>query len=219
MFLVVQSVIAPAEVVVLAEAARGLVFDDGKKTAGRHAREVKANDQAAPSPERDVILARVERALKENMLFRSAARPKAISPLILSRYRIGQTYGLHVDDALMGGLRTDLSFTLFLADPESYDGGALIVEDPLEARAIKLAPGDMILYPATTLHQVEAVTRGERLAVVGWVQSLIRQGERREMLFDLDQAVEAVFSSSGKSPVFDTLVKTRSNLLRMWADT
>ena len=219
MFLVVQSVIAPAEVVVLAEAARGLVFDDGKKTAGRHAREVKANDQAAPSPERDAILARVERALKENTLFRSAARPKAISPLILSRYRIGQTYGLHVDDALMGGLRTDLSFTLFLADPESYDGGALIVEDPLEARAIKLAPGDMILYPATTLHQVEPVTRGERLAVVGWVQSLIRQGERREMLFDLDQAVEAVFSSSGKSPVFDTLVKTRSNLLRMWADT
>jgi PKHD-type hydroxylase len=205
--------------VVLAEAARGLVFDDGKKTAGRHAREVKANDQAAPSPERDAILARVERALKENTLFRSAARPKAISPLILSRYRIGQTYGLHVDDALMGGLRTDLSFTLFLADPESYDGGALIVEDPLEARAIKLAAGDMILYPATTLHQVEAVTRGERLAVVGWVQSLIRQGERREMLFDLDQAVEAVFSSSGKSPVFDTLVKTRSNLLRMWADT
>jgi len=219
MFLVVQSVIAPAEVAVLAEAARGLVFDDGKKTAGRHAREVKANDQAAPSPERDAILARVERALKENTLFRSAARPKAISPLILSRYRIGQTYGLHVDDALMGGLRTDLSFTLFLADPESYDGGALIVEDPLEARAIKLAAGDMILYPATTLHQVEAVTRGERLAVVGWVQSLIRQGERREMLFDLDQAVEAVFSSSGKSPVFDTLVKTRSNLLRMWADT
>ncbi len=219
MFLVVQSVIASAEVAVLAEAARGLVFDDGKKTAGRHAREVKANDQAAPSPERDAILARVERALKENTLFRSAARPKAISPLILSRYRIGQTYGLHVDDALMGGLRTDLSFTLFLADPESYDGGALIVEDPLEARAIKLAAGDMILYPATTLHQVEAVTRGERLAVVGWVQSLIRQGERREMLFDLDQAVEAVFSSSGKSPVFDTLVKTRSNLLRMWADT
>lgn len=219
MFLVVQSVIAPAEVAVLAEAARGLVFDDGKKTAGRHAREVKANDQAAPSPERDAILTRVERALKENTLFRSAARPKAISPLILSRYRIGQTYGLHVDDALMGGLRTDLSFTLFLANPESYDGGALIVEDPLEARAIKLAAGDMILYPATTLHQVEPVTRGERLAVVGWVQSLIRQGERREMLFDLDQAVEAVFSSSGKSPVFDTLVKTRSNLLRMWADT
>lgn len=219
MFLVVQGVIAPAEVAVLAEAARGLVFDDGKKTAGRHARDVKANDQAAPSPERDAILARVERALKENTLFRSAARPKAISPLILSRYRIGQTYGLHVDDALMGGLRTDLSFTLFLADPESYDGGALIVEDPLEARAIKLAAGDLILYPATTLHQVEPVTRGERLAVVGWVQSLIRQGERREMLFDLDQAVEAVFSSSGKSPVFDTLVKTRSNLLRMWADT
>lgn len=218
MHLVLQGVIPEAEVQVLAGAATALSFDDGKKTAGRHAREVKANDQAAASPERDAILSRVERALRDNPVFRSAARPKALSPLILSRYRVGQTYGLHVDDALMGGLRTDLSFTLFLADPNSYDGGALIIEDPLEARAIKLAAGDLILYPSTSLHHVQEVTRGERLAVVGWVQSLIRQGERREMLFDLDQAVEAVFARDGKTALFDTLAKTRSNLLRMWAE-
>lgn len=218
MFLVIEGVIPPVEVAVLREAAGKLAFDDGKKTAGRFAREVKANDQAAPTPERDAMLARVEAALKANALFRAAARPKALTPLILSRYRQGQTYGLHVDDAIMSGLRTDLSFTLFLADPESYDGGALIIEDPLEQRAIKLAAGDLILYPSTTLHMVEPVTKGERLAVVGWVQSLIRDHGRREMLFDLDQAVESVFAAEGKTPLFDRLAKTRSNLLRMWAE-
>jgi PKHD-type hydroxylase len=218
MLMVLQGVIPPTEIGVLAEAAQGLIFDDGRKTAGRHAREVKANDQAAASPERDAIFAKVERALKGHHLFRSAARPKAMSALLLSRYRAGQAYGLHVDDAVMGPLRSDLSFTLFLADPASYDGGALIIEDPLEARAIKLAAGDLILYPTTTLHQVEAVTRGERLAVVGWVQSLIRDGARREVLFDLDRAVDAVFERDGKTALFDTLAKTRSNLLRMWAE-
>ena len=218
MLLVIASVLTPIEAAVLREAACSLTFDDGRKTAGRFAAAVKANDQASPSPELDVVLAKVERALAANALFRSAARPKALTRLILSRYRVGQTYGLHVDDALMQGLRTDLSFTLFLAEPESYDGGALIIEDSFEARAIKLAPGDLILYPSTTLHRVEPVARGERLAVVGWVQSLIRNGEQREILFDLDQAVEATHAAEGKTPQFDRLAKTRSNLLRIWAE-
>lgn len=217
--LVIQGLIPPAEAAVLREAARELDFADGKATAGRFAREVKANDQAAPSPEREAILARVERALRENGLFRSAARPRAISPLILSRYREGQTYGLHVDDAVMGGLRTDLSFTLFLCDPASYDGGALVIEDTLETRAIRPGAGDLILYPSTTLHRVEPVTRGERLAVVGWVQSQIRRADQREILFDLDQAVEAAHAREGKSAQFDRLAKTRANLIRMWAET
>jgi PKHD-type hydroxylase len=219
MMLVIQGLIPPAEAAVLREAARELDFADGKATAGRFAREVKANDQAAPSPEREAILARVERALRENGLFRSAARPRAISPLILSRYREGQTYGLHVDDAVMGGLRTDLSFTLFLCDPASYDGGALVIEDTLETRAIRPGAGDLILYPSTTLHRVEPVTRGERLAVVGWVQSQIRRADQREILFDLDQAVEAAHAREGKSAQFDRLAKTRANLIRMWAET
>ena len=218
MLLVIEKLLTAIEVQVLREAASSLQFDDGRKTAGRFAAEVKANDQAASSPELTAVLAKVETALAGNALFRSAARPKALTKLILSRYRTGQTYGLHVDDALMAGLRTDLSFTLFLAEPNTYDGGALIIEDTFEARAIKLNPGDLILYPSTTLHRVEPVTRGERLAVVGWAQSLIRRADQREILFDLDQAVEATFAAEGKSPLFDSLAKTRSNLLRMWAE-
>lgn len=218
MLLVIENVLTAAESQAVRAAAAELAFDDGRKTAGRFAAEVKANDQATPSPDLDILLAKVERALAANGLFRSAARPKAMTKLILSRYRQGQTYGLHVDDALMQGLRTDLSFTLFLAEPDSYDGGALIIEDSFEARAIKLSPGDLILYPSTTLHRVEPVSKGERLAVVGWVQSLIRDGGQREILFDLDQAVEAAHASTGKSALFDSLAKTRSNLLRMWAE-
>lgn len=217
MLLVIGGLLSAPEAQVLAEAAATLTFDDGRKTAGRFAATVKANDQAAPSPDLEAILQKVTTALAANPLFRSAARPKALSPLILSRYRAGQTYGLHVDDALMAGLRTDLSFTLFLTPPEAYDGGALVIEDSFEARAIKLAAGDMILYPATTLHRVDPVTRGQRLAVVGWAQSLIRDAAQREIVFDLDQAVEQAFAA-GATDLFHNLSKTRSNLLRIWAE-
>ena len=218
MFLAIENLIDPAMAGALREEAAGLTFEDGAKTAGRFARAVKANDQAAASDAREAVLATVSRALLAHPVFAAAARPKAMTPLILSRYRQGQTYGLHVDDALMAGLRTDISFTLFLSDPESYDGGALIIEDSLEARAVKLAAGSVFLYPSTTLHRVEPVTAGERLAVVGWVQSRIRQADQREILFDLDRSIAELHDSKGKTALFDTLCKTRSNLLRMWAE-
>ncbi|MGO4909183.1 Fe2+-dependent dioxygenase [Pseudorhodobacter sp. W20_MBD10_FR17] len=218
MFLAIEGLIDPATVAVLREESAALAFEDGAKTAGRFAREVKANDQAAASPARDAVLEVVTRALQANPLFAAAARPKAMTPLILSRYRMGQTYGLHVDDAVMGGVRTDIFFTLFLSEPDSYDGGALIIEDSLESRAVKLAAGSVFLYPSTTLHRVEPVTAGERLVVVGWVQSRIRSAEKREILFDLDRSIAELHASAGKSAVFDTLCKTRSNLLRMWAE-
>jgi PKHD-type hydroxylase len=216
--LVVGGVLSEAEASVLLDEAQALAYDDGAKTAGRFAREVKANDQAAPAAAREAIFDKVRRALAVNPVFNSAARPRALSPLILSRYREGQTYGLHVDDAIVQGLRTDLSFTLFLAPPETYGGGALMVEDQYETRAVKLAAGDMILYSSGTLHRVEPVTRGARIAVVGWVQSLIRDEKQREILFDLDRAVETAHAEGGKSALFDTLAKTRSNLIRMWAE-
>ena len=217
--LVIGPLLSPADLAAVQDAAAALPFGDGRATAGRHAQGVKANDQAQPGAELEAVVAKVEAALRAHPLFQSAARPKALTRLIVSRYNIGQTYGLHVDNALMQGLRTDLSFTLFLSDPESYDGGALVIEDHFEARAIKLSAGEVILYPATTLHRVEPVTRGTRLAVVGWVQSLIRDPAQREILFDLDQSVDACFAAEGKSPQFDRLSKTRSNLLRMWVET
>ncbi len=215
--LVIEGVLSPAEAAILCREAQGLAFEDGKLTAGRFAQAVKANDQAAVTPEREAILEKVAKALRSNLLFHSAARPFALSKFILSRYRVGQTYGLHVDNAMMGNLRTDLSFTLFLAPPETYEGGALIVEDRFESRAVKLAAGDMILYSSGILHRVEPVQSGERIAVVGWIQSLIRDDKQREILFDLDQAVETAHAEGGKTALFDTLTKTRSNLIRMWA--
>ncbi|WP_341211107.1 Fe2+-dependent dioxygenase [uncultured Limimaricola sp.] len=218
MLLAIDSLLSAAEAGALRASADTLDFADGKASAGRYAREVKANDQAAPSPARNAVLAKVTKALQGNELFTLAARPRAMTPLILSRYRQGQTYGLHVDDALMQGLRTDISFTLFLSDPESYDGGELVIEDGFEARAVKLPAGGLMLYPSTTLHRVAPVTRGERLAVVGWVQSRVREAAQREMLFDLERAVREVHGREGKSELFDLLAKSRSNLLRMWAD-
>ncbi len=217
MILVLQEVLAPAEAAVLLRESAGLGFGDGRATAGRYAREVKANDQALPSTARDAILARAEAALRAHPVFASAARPRAMTPLMLSRYRQGQTYGLHVDDALMGGLRTDLSFTLLLSDPTGYDGGALVIEDTLEPRAFRLNAGDAILYPSTTLHRVTPVTRGERIAIVGWVESWLRDPAQREILFDLDRAVAEVHARDGHCDLFNTLAKTRSNLLRIWA--
>lgn len=217
MFLAIEQVLTKPEVAAIRASTQTLTFTDGKATAGRYAAEVKANDQAAPSPDLSAILTKVEQALQANALFAMAARPRQMTRLILSRYRQGQTYGLHVNDALMGGIRTDLSFTLFLSDPDSYEGGALVIEDTLESRAVKLSAGDLILYPSTSLHRVEPVGSGERLAIVGWVTSWIRSPDQREILFDLDRSIAQVFETEGKSDLFDLLSKSRSNLLRMWA--
>lgn len=217
MFLAIDGILTPAETNALRGVAENLTFADGRATAGRIAQAIKANDQAVPSADLDAIRAKATAALMAHPVFAAAARPKAMTPLILSRYREGQTYGMHVDDALMQGLRTDLSFTLFLSDPDGYDGGALVVSDAVEERAVRLAPGSALLYPSTTLHRVEPVTRGTRLCLVGWVQSWIRDAGQREVLFDLDRAIADVLAREGKSALLDTLTKTRSNLIRMWA--
>lgn len=218
MFMAIAGLLNRQEVDAIREAAERIPFQDGRATAGRFAREVKANEQAKRSDELDGVLTKVESALMKHPLFRSAARPRRVLSLLLSRYRSGHAYGAHVDDAIMSGGRSDLSFTLFLSDEDSYEGGALVVQEALEDRSVRLAPGDLIVYPSNTLHRVEEVTTGERLAVVGWATSWVRQPERREVLFDLDQSINELHESSGKTPLFDRLTKTRSNLLRMWAD-
>jgi PKHD-type hydroxylase len=194
------------------------LFVDGRQTAGWHARQVKHNLQARRGGPVDEALAKIEAALLGHEVFAAAARPKTMVRLLISRYEPGMNYGTHVDDALMGGVRTDLSFTLFLSEPESYGGGALVMDDAYGERAIKLPAGELFLYPSTTLHRVEPVTAGVRLAAVGWVRSFVRDSDQREVLFDLETALRGVHQAEGKTPLFDLLAKTRTNLLRMWAE-
>lgn len=218
MLLVLGDVLDTHQAAAIREAAASLDFEDGRATAGRHAREVKRNEQAAGSAERDAIVKTVETALQGNRLFKAAARPRHFARMLVSRYLPGMEYGLHVDDAVMNGLRTDLSFTLFLSPLDSYAGGGLVIEDALEARTIRLEAGEMVLYPSNTLHRVEPVSQGERLAVVGWITSWVRDPQAREILFDLEMTASDVFAREGKTPAMDRLNKARTNLLRMWAD-
>jgi len=218
MMLVIGGVLDAAALDAIREAAGSMPFENGRATAGRAARTVKDNAQAAASPERDAVFRKVEAALWTTPLFLAAARPKRIARLLLSRYRGGQAYGAHVDDAFMGGARTDLSFTLFLSEPDDYEGGALVLEEPLEERSIRLGAGDMILYPSGALHRVEPVTAGERLAVVGWVTSRVRGAAEREVLFDLDRSIAELDARGEAGPLRDRITKARTNLLRLWGE-
>lgn len=200
------------------EAAR---FRDGHETAGWHARAVKHNRQADP---RDVAAAAqaVSASLAANAVFQAAALPQRVSPILFNRYEAGMEYGLHVDDAVMGAgpdrMRSDLAFTLFLDDPAGYDGGELVIDSAVDEASYKLAAGALVLYPATFLHRVAPVAKGRRHAAVGWVQSLVRDAHRREILFDLDTARRAIFEQQAKSETFDLLAKTYANLLRLWVE-
>lgn len=217
MAILLEAVLDTHEIHAAREVAANAGFVDGRTTAGSYAREVKANAQASSSPAIKGLIRKVEQALDRHSVFKAAAQPRRIVKMLLSRYEPGQAYGRHVDDAIMAGARTDLSFTLFLSAEESYDGGELIVEDTLEERAIRLPAGDAILYASDTLHRVAPVTRGERLAIVGWVESWVRLPQQRAILFDLDLVLGELFASEGKSEQFDRLAKARSNLLRLWA--
>jgi PKHD-type hydroxylase len=197
--------------------ADGASFVSGKATAGAQAKLVKNNDQSS-GPAAQAAIAAVREALMTNAVFKSAARPKELFGALVSRYRPGMAYGSHVDDALMGGRRTDLSFTFFVSAPESYGGGELVIEGNDGENAIKLAAGSVVVYPTTSLHRVAEVTSGERLVVVGWVRSFIRSGEQREILFDLDQTVALLVAANADRAITDRVLKTRNNLIRMWAE-
>lgn len=219
MRIAIANLLDRTEVAELQAALESVRFLDGRATAGYAAREVKDNRQADPLDRKAVSLrALVAEKMLANELFRLSARPKQLSAIMFSRYEPGKKYGSHVDDAIMGGMRADVSFTLFLSDPASYDGGELVIETPSGDDAIKLEAGSMIVYPATSLHHVSEITRGERLAAVGWARSFIRDEAKRELLFDLDTARSRLFSREGKSQDYDLLSKSSANLLRMWAE-
>ena len=197
-------------------------FKDGKLTAGWHAKLVKNNQQLS---KQDVLsnklTTQVKSALNRNNLFQTVVRPKSIHSILFSRYDVGMSYDRHVDNALMNDgrmWRTDVSFTLFLNSPQEYEGGELVVEGAHEERKYKLEAGSAIVYPSTSLHRVNPVTKGTRLVAVGWVQSLVREAEDREILFDLETARRVIFNRDGKTAEFDLISKSIANLLRKWAD-
>jgi PKHD-type hydroxylase len=219
MQIAIANVLSAADLKTVGTALKRARFVDGRTTAGFAARKVKHNQQSARADRSlDGIRALVSGRILENELFRLAARPKALTPLMFARYERGMHYGSHVDDALMQGLRTDVSFTLFLSEPETYDGGELVIDSAAGEDAVKLAAGSLVVYPSTALHRVAQVTRGVRLAAVGWAQSLIRDAGRRELLFDLDTARRRLFAREGNSADYDLLAKSYMNLLRMWAE-
>ncbi|TAF57508.1 MAG: Fe2+-dependent dioxygenase [Oscillatoriales cyanobacterium] len=194
-------------------------FIDGKLTAGWHAKSVKANEQlAAQDTIGTQVKTTVREALWQHPLFQAAVRPRVIHSLLVSRYSVGMSYGRHVDNAQMQGHRTDVSLTVFLSEPSEYDGGELVIESADREQGYKLDAGSAIIYPATTLHRVDPVTRGDRLVVVGWVQSWVRDASQREILFDLDTAQRSLFARDGKTAEFDLIAKSQANLLRRWTE-
>ena len=196
-------------------------FESGATTAGWAAREVKHNLQLPQgSPLRLRIQKLVEQALQGNETFVSAALPRAQSEVLVSRTAAGGGYGNHVDNAVMGRpvVRTDLAFTLFLSQPQDYGGGELVIDEPQGEQTFKLPAGQMVLYPATTLHRVNPVSHGVRHVVAGWVQSLVRDPRLREMLFELDLARREVFATAPHSRAFELINKSYSNLLRLHAE-
>jgi PKHD-type hydroxylase len=200
---------------------------DGRTTAGRQAAQVKNNEQLQPgSPQHRELQALVLQALEKHPLFFSATLPKRVLPPLFNRYAgASNAYGPHVDQAVRyvpGGaqrVRTDISCTLFLTDPADYDGGELAIATTFGEQRVKLAAGDLVVYPGTSVHRVEPVTRGERLASFFWIESMVRTDEQRRLLYEMDMSLMALRGERGESPELVQLTGTYHNLLRMWADT
>ena len=228
MVIAIPDVLDPRRVAAIRAALdnAGDAWVDGRVTAGYQGAHVKRNLQidetsAVARTEGDAVVA----ALERNPLFISAALPHRVYPPMFNRYEHGMQFGTHVDGAirLVPGsgtkLRTDLSATLFLTDPADYDGGELVIEDTHGAHTVKLPAGHMIVYPADSRHLITPVSRGARIACFFWVQSLVRDGAQRRMLFDLDTAIQQLTATRADESARVRLVGCYHNLLRMWADT
>jgi PKHD-type hydroxylase len=198
---------------------------DGRNTAGYLSQRVKDNQQLPDNhPVARQIGDQLLQILEQHPLFTSAALPLKVVPPLFNRYSGNQTYGRHIDGAIrpISGtphrVRTDLSATLFLTAPEDYDGGELVIEDTFGPRCIKLPAGDMVLYPGTSVHHVEPVTRGARVASFFWIQSMVREDSQRTMLFELDNAIQHLGGVVPDNPAVVKLAGLYHNLLRLWAD-
>ena len=219
----IAGVLSQGQIAEIRRLLDGADWIDGRATAGYLSQRVKNNrqlpeDSPAARAAGEIVLA----ALQATPLFISAALPARIVPPLFNRYEGDESYGAHVDGAVRptGGVqvRTDLSATLFLADPQSYEGGELVVTDDWGDHPVKLAAGDLFLYPSTGVHHVRPVTSGVRLAAFFWVQSLIRDNWRRQMLFDLDTSIQSLAADAPDHPSLTSLMAHYHNLLRQWAE-
>ena len=197
-------------------------FVDGRLTAGMAASKVKNNEELAQEPE---LLQRLYRIVMASVghseVFRSAVLPAKVADFIFARYQPGMRYGDHVDDPIMGQgprFRSDVSMTIFLNPPETYDGGELVIRTPFGDQQVKLPAGHAVVYPSASVHRVAEVSRGERLVALTWIQSFVRDAARRELLYELDQSRQHLLRSDPESDVTKNIDRSYVNLLRMWAD-
>lgn len=201
-------------------------WEDGRSTAGAQSADVKQNEQLVPDSEMARALGnRIISALSANLLFISAAVPLRIFPPLFNRYVPGKFFGEHVDNCIRGDhltgmrIRTDLSITLFLSEPDEYDGGELVVEDYYGSHRVKLPAGHAVLYPSTSLHMVTPVTRGARVSSFFWIQSMIKDAHARRMTFDMDNAIQELVARLGRNDSeVRKLTNIYHNLIRHWAE-
>ncbi|HEX5124987.1 MAG TPA: Fe2+-dependent dioxygenase [Rhodanobacteraceae bacterium] len=227
MLLHVANVLGAAELERCRGWLMGADWRDGRATAGHQSARAKQNRQLAEDdPVARQLGGVIVDALSRNTTFFAGALPRRIFPPLFNRYEGGESFGMHVDNAVRYDrsvepaqpLRTDLSATLFLSDPGDYDGGELVIEDTYGAHAVKLPAGDLVLYPGSSLHEVRPVTRGTRVAAFFWIQSLVRSDAQRRMLFDLDVSIQAMTQRVPDAPELVRLTGVYHNLLRAWSD-
>ena len=227
MLLHIRNVLSPDELGQANDILKNAPWQDGRLTAGEQSAKAKNNEQLREDcDETRAVQQLLLRGLERHAVFFSAALPKQISPPLFNRYGgASNSFGNHVDSAVRflkdgsGRIRTDVSCTLFLTEPEAYDGGELVIEDTYGEQRVKLAAGDMVLYPGTSVHRVLPVTRGHRVASYFWIQSMVRSDEQRRLLYDMDNHLRHLRSKSGETdPGVIGLTSTYHNLLRMWLD-
>lgn len=225
MLLRIPQLFTPEELQRIRQALTDARWIDGQYTAGHQCRSVKHNVQL---DEQDPLAREISglflQRLWQNPQFMSAALPNKVYPPMFNCYRDGGTFGFHVDNAVrqiqgsVERVRTDLSATVFFSDPDEYEGGELVIQDTYGSQRVKLAAGEMVLYPSTSVHQVEPVTRGARLAAFFWIQSLVREDSQRTLLYELDTAIQSLGQDHGEHPALVQLSSTYHNLLRRWVE-
>lgn len=226
MLLDIPNILTPDEAKLIREKLLTANWVDGRATAGSQSRHVKHNQQL---DERDPFAFQlgqeIIQKLTQNPTFMSAALPNRFYPPLFNQYTGGGEYGMHIDGSILFNLhnkervRTDVSGTLFLTDPDTYEGGELIIEDTYGQRSIKLPAGHLVLYPSTSLHKVNPVTKGARISCFFWLQSLVREDSQRAMLYELDQSIQALTDVTPGHPRLVSLAGVYHNLLRRWSNT